>query len=69
MEGKAVKQIRSEVLKEKLFLIFDDLSLPGWTPAEEAGRLEIQILGPLRSVVLLLVALILSQRIKSNFYY
>ena len=67
MEGKAVKQIRSEVFKEKLFfLFFDDLSLPaGWTP-EEAGRLEVQILGPLRSVLLQLVALILSQRIKSN---
>ena len=47
MEGKAVKQIRSEVLKKQLFfLIFDNLSLPGWTP-EEAGCLEIQVLGPL----------------------
>ena len=60
MEGKAVKQIRSEVLKMQLFLIFDDLSMPGWTP-EEAGRLEIQVFGPLRSV--LLVALILPQSI------
>ena len=58
MEGKAVKQIRSEVLKEKLFLIFDDITSPGWTP-EEAGRLEIEVFGPVRSVLLLLVALIL----------